>query len=161
MNIRSVVRIAGMLIVLLTPIVAHTQTTTPAATAKALASFSNDLAELQALAKELDASVAPLKTAPARERPSAGSRELFSLPPGEPVEILRDEQGWIQARTKDGRVGWAQVAFFPTIQSREGLLESILKKAKEFKDKYSAGPIVVTGFTLGLPATLSVDFEFK
>ena len=62
------------------------------------------------------------------------------------------------------------VSFFPTDGSSnrpfslsEPAWDAILKRVTELKDKYRAGPIHVTGFSIDFstPPSVTLDFEFK
>lgn len=159
----ALVRLAAIVLVLATAAAADAQVQAAPQddAAAAIKAFARDLAELQSLVKQLDVSVAPLRTAPARQQPSTAAPQIFTVPQGEPIDVIRHENGWVLGKTNEGQEGWFQAALFPRVPSIEEIVEGLINRAKQFKEKYSNGPVVVTGFTLGLPATLNVDFEFR
>jgi hypothetical protein len=131
-------------------------------TIRVAADLAADIAELNALLQQLALPIISPKPVQARAQPNQAAPSIFTVPAGEPVELLGQENGWVLGRTPDDRAGWLPAIAFPSVPNVESIMETLIEKAQEIQQKYENGPIQISGFSLDLfPPGMRVNFNFR
>lgn len=70
-----------------------------------------------------------------RSGPSTQNRILGSLQPGQPVEILSRDEGWVRVRTPEDKEGWVADGYLAGEAPPTERVESLEAQARELRDE--------------------------